>query len=260
MTVMRVYTGKERVNRAVALVLLVLGLVSLLGSAFSNSYVVAFIGLGLAFWGALLLYLVPSKHVRLDLLTATGISSFADIERILASSDSTAKGVYLPPRLLEDYQSSIVFVPSNAEVGLPKREEVDMEKLYSKQPDGIYLTPPGLALSRLFEKELNVSFTETDLSVLPKELPRLFERLEISKDTDISADDTTVTIRVGKHVFFDLCEEAAKLKRAHETIGSPLSSALACVLAKAAGKPVIIQKEENKPEQTTTVEYRLLEG
>jgi hypothetical protein len=257
--VIRIYIGKEHINKAIAFVLLVLGLVSLLGSAVYNSYVAVVIGLGLTFWGALLLYLVPSKRVRLDLLTAIGISSFADIERILTSSDSTAKGVYLPPKLLKDYESSLVFVPSNAEAGLPKREEVDMEKLYSKKPDGIYLTPPGLALSTLFEKELNVSFTETNLSILQKELPRLFEKLEISKDTSIEANDTTVTVRITKHIFTHLCEETGKLKRAHETLGCPLSSALACVLAKATGKPIVVQKEETTQDQTTTIEYRMLE-
>lgn len=256
---MRIYIGKEHINKAIALMMLVLGLVSLLGSAAYNSYVAAFIGLGLTFWGALLLYLVPSKRVRLDLLTATGISSFADIERILTSSDSTAKGAYLPPKLLKDYDSSLVFVPSNAEAALPEREEVDVKKLYSKKPEGIYLTPPGLALSRLFEKELNVSFTETDLKYLQKELPRLFEKLEISKDTSMTANDTTATITIAKHIFIPLCEETAKLRRAHETVGSPLSSALACALAKATGKPIIIQKEETTPDQTTAIQYRMLE-
>lgn len=259
MTVIRIYSEREHINRVIALMMLVLGLVSLLGSAVYNSYVAAFIGLGLTLWGALLLYLVPSKRVRLDLLTATGTSSFADIERILATSGSTAKGVYLPPKLLEDYQSSLVFVPTTAGTPLPKREEVDTEKLYSQKPEGIYLTPPGLALSRLFEKELNVSFTETDLKYLQKELPSLFEKLEISKDTGITVDDTTVTIRIGKHIFIPLCEETAKLKKAFETVGSPLSSSLACVLAKVTGKPVVIQKEETTQDQTTTIEYRMLE-
>jgi hypothetical protein len=257
--VIRIHSEREHINRAIALMVLVLGLVSLLGSAAYNSYVVAVIGLGLTFWGALPLYLVPSKQVRLDLLTATGTSSFADIERILATSGSTAKGVYLPPKLLEDYQSSLVFVPATAETALPKREEVDTEKLYSKKPEGIYLTPPGLALSRLFEKELNVSFTETDLKYLQKELPRLFEKLEISKDTSMTANDTTATITIAKHIFIPLCDEIAKLRRAHETVGSPLSSALACVLAKATGKPVTLQKEETTQDQTTTIEYRMLE-
>ncbi len=85
------------------------------------------------------------------------------------------------------------------------------------------------------------------------------EKLEISRDTIIEANDTTVTIRITKHIFRDLCEETGRLKKAHETIGCPLSSALACILAKATGKPIIIQKEENTPEQTTTIEYRMLE-
>jgi hypothetical protein len=197
--------------------------------------------------------------VRLDLLTATGTSSFADIERILTSTDSTAKGVYLPPKLLTDYQSSLVFVPTTAGTPLPKREEVDMMKLYSQKPEGIYLTPPGLALSRLFEKELNVSFTETDLKYLQKELPRLFEKIEISKDTSIETKDTTLTVRITRHIFIPICEETAKLKKAFETVGSPLSSALACILAKATGKPVTLQKEETTQDQTTTIEYRILE-
>jgi hypothetical protein len=134
-----------------------------------------------------------------------------------------------------------------------------MMKLYSRKPEGIYLTPPGLALSRLFEKELNVSFTETDLKSLQKELPSLFEKLEISKDTSITANDTSATITITKHIFISLCEETAKLKKAYETVGSPLSSALACVLAKATGKPVTLQKEETTQDRTTTIEYRMLE-
>jgi hypothetical protein len=35
--------------------------------------------------------------------------------------------------------------------------------------------------------------------------------------------------------------------------------ALACVLAKATGKPVTLQKEETTQDQTTTIEYRMLE-
>jgi adenine/guanine phosphoribosyltransferase-like PRPP-binding protein len=61
------------------------------------------------------------------------------------------------------------------------------------------------------------------------------------------------------HVFEDLCEETRKLKRTHETVGCPLSSALACVLAKATGKPVTIEKEEKLPDETTQIQYTVLE-
>ena len=251
--------GKEHVNRAIALMMLVLGLVSLLGSVLYSSYVAAFIGLGLSFWGALLLYISPSKHVRLDLFTAAASSSLADIQKVLVDSVSVLRGVYLPPKLLKDYRSSLVFVPSSTSTRLPKREEVDEENLRSKSPAGIYLTPPGLALSRLFEKELNVSFTETDLDYLQRELPKLFEKLEISKNTNVETVGATVIVTVSNHIFRALCEETSKLKRTHEAVGCPLSSALACALAKATGKPVTIEKEETLPDETTQIQYTVLE-
>lgn len=255
----RIRLGKNDINKAIALTMLVLGLVSLLGSAAYNSYVAAFVGLGLTFWGALLLYIVPSKHVRLDLLTATGISSFANIERILANYSSTVKGVYLPPKLLEDNQSSLVFVPSNAKAALPNREEVNVEKLHSRKPDGIYLTPPGQALSRLFENEMGKSFTTFDLEQLQEELPKLFEELEITKNTSMHIEDDIVTFEVGRHIFEDLCEETRELRRTHEALGSPFSSAIACALAKATGKPIIVEREEQTQNSATTMRYRILE-
>jgi len=262
LTVIRIRLGKEHVNKVIALMMLVLGLVSLLGSVLYSSYVAAFIGLGLSFWGALLLYIIPSKHVRLDLFTAAASSSLADIQKVLVDSASVSvpRGVYLPPKLLKDYRSSLVFVPSSTSTRLPKREEVDEENLRSKSPAGIYLTPPGLALSRLFEKELNVSFTETDLDYLQRELPKLFEKLEISKNTTVETVGATVIVTVSNHIFRALCEETSKLKRTHEAVGCPLSSALACALAKATGKPVIIEKEETTPDQSTTIRYIVLEA
>lgn len=257
--VIRIHIGREHVNKAVALTMLILGLLSLLGSAFYSSYVAAFIGLGLSFWGALLLYLVPSKHVRLDLLTAAAFSSLADTQKVLVDSDAVLRGIYLPPKLLKDYRSSLVFVPSGTPARLPTREELDEEKLRSKSPTGVYLTPPGLALSKLFEKELKVSFTETDLNYLQRRLPNLFEKLEISKNTTLETVAATVTVTVSDHIFRGLCEETAKLKRVHAAVGCPLSSALACALAKATGKPVAIEKEETTPEKSTFW-YIIMEG
>jgi hypothetical protein len=247
------------IYRVVPIVMLVLGLVSLLGSAFYVNYVLAFIGLGLTFWGALLLYLKSSKYVRLELLTATAASAISDIERILVNAKSNEKGVYLPPkRLLARYESSLVFIPSETGKPLPEPNEVSDEKLYSDSPNGIFLTPPGLALSRLFERKLGKSFTEATLDDLQQLLPRLFEELEITKNLSISIGGDTVAVEVINHIFKDLCEETRKLPKTHETVGCPFSSAIACALAKAAGKPVTIQQETQNPDGSTRIQYQLL--
>ena len=251
--------SKLNIYRIVPYTLLVFGLAALPASAFYSSYVLAFIGLGFTFWGALLLYLTPTKYVKLELLNATALSNLSNIERILSTAKANTKAIYLSPKHLKDYSSSLVFIPAQLDDPLPTPEETDTEKLHSKNPNGIFLTPPGLDLSRFFEKKLGKSFTETDLPEIRKELPELFEKLEITKNMYIQTENNTVTVELGKHVFKELCEETGKLERTHETVGCPLSSAIACVLAKATGKPVTIEKELQNPDGSTRIEYRLLE-
>jgi len=91
-------------------------------------------------------------------------------------------------------------------------------------------------------------------------LPKLFDELEITKTINIQTKDNTVTIGITNHIFKDLCEETKKLQKTHETIGCPLSSAIACALAKATGKPITIEKEEqSQDEKTTKIQYTILE-
>lgn len=247
----------SRILRIVASMMLLSSFVFLLASALYDSYVSAFSGLGLVFWGALLLLIVPTKYVKLELLTASS-SLQANFEEMLNVTAVHGKGVYLPPKLMRDYQSSLVFIPAKEGEVLPTREEIERTKTL-KTSRGLLLTPPGLALSRLFESKMGKSFTKLSLDQLQKELPKLFEELEITRTASISVEDDVVTVDVKNHVFKELCEENRKLQRTHEAVGCLFSSAIACALAKATGKPIIIQKEENTPEQTTTIEYRMLE-
>jgi len=138
-------------------------------------------------------------------------------------------------------------------------EETNPQELQSQNPEGLLLTPPGLALSKLLEKENRKPFTETSLKGLQKQLPKLLEELQITKNATAQTEGNTVIIETNNHIFEDLCKETRKLEKTHETIGCPLSSALACLLAKATGKPVTIEKEETLPDATTRIQYTLLE-
>jgi hypothetical protein len=247
LTVIRIRLGKEHVNKAVASLMLILGLSSL------------FVGLGLIWWGALLLLLTPTKHVRLELLTATATSSMVNTERLLVSNGSKARGVYLPPKLLHDYQSSLIYVPAQEGEPLPKREEIPEQNPQPQTSRAFFLTPPGLGLSRLFEKHIGRSFTETRPDELQRLLPRLFDELEITKNTLILLGPHGMKVELRNHIFEDLTEETDKLKLTSRTAGSPLSSAIACALAKATGKPVTILAEETTPDQTTTIQYSMHE-
>jgi len=225
-----------------------------------TSTIMAFIGLGLTFWGGLLLYITPSKHVPVELLNASTTSTLATIEKILTESNLTRKGIYLPPKYLKDFESSLAFIPFRAYQSLPIGTYEP--KLYSGNPNGIFLIPPGMALLKLFEKKLGTTFTRTDLNFLQNNLQKLLvEDLEIAEKAEIKIDGNIVIVEITNHVFNEVCQETKKLPRIHESIGCILSSGIACALAKVTGIPVIIENEEQSHNgKTMRIHCRMLEG
>lgn len=239
--------------------LLFLGLVALAFFVLYNTYILAFVGLGLTMWGALFLYIKPTKYVKSDLLNITSFSTLVNIEKLLTDTNANSAGIYLPPKRLQDYTSSLAFVSTKPNQPLPTTKETDTQKLEIKDPAGLLITPPGLALSKLLEKELKRSFTETSIKDLETRLPPLFDRLEITKHLSVQHEENGVTVNVRNSVLDDLCRQTAKLEKTHKTLGCPLSSALACIFAKATGKPISIEAEETGPDESTTIHFKILE-
>lgn len=116
--------------------LLMLGLTSILFSTFSSSYVLAFIGLGVTFWGALFLYIKPTKYVKLELLNSTSLSTLANIEKMLANAKANSQGIYLPPKRLQDHTSSLVFVPTKPDQSFQQRRKQTRKNLKPKTQQG----------------------------------------------------------------------------------------------------------------------------
>ena len=240
--------------------LIIFGVASLLTSIFYSSYILAFIGLGLTFWGTLFLYIKSTKYVKLELLNATSSSTLENIERILTTAGTNSKGIYLPPKNLQDNTASLVFIPTRPDQPLPTSVDTNPHRLQFQNPSGLLITPPGFALAKLFEKELKRPFTEPKAEDLQTLLPSLFEALQITKNFTIEAKDTTIKVEIRNHIFRDLCEETKHLERTNWAVGSPLSSALACVFAKSTGKPVVIITDETNLEGATTIQYGILES
>lgn len=251
---------RVNVNQISTFVMLSLGVAVVIGSMFYPSSFLAILGLSIIFWAAILFYIKPVKHVPLVLLNALAETSSSNIERILTEMDLTEKGVYLPPKSLKNIESSLIFIPETIKTPLPTPEETS-EKLYSENKKGVFITPPGYSLSRIFEKELRTSFTKTDLAYLQVNLPKLFtEELQIAETAEIRSQGNTITVELTNNIFKDICRETDNQPRSHAQVGCLLSSALACVFAKVSGKPIIIQSEIQTPEtKTVTIEYNVKE-
>jgi hypothetical protein len=229
-------------------------------SALNNSSFLAILGVSVAFWSVLLLFFTPTKHAFLDLLKASASASGSNIERALIEFNSAEKGVYLPPQNLQNFESSLVFVPKTPQTALPASNETN-DKLFTEKKNGLLLTPPGLALSMMFEQELGLSFRKINLPQMEKMITKIIHNLKFAEDAQVRIQDKTITLEVTGSIFNTLCQETRNSQpRTHAQVGCILASAFACAFAKASDKPITIQNDTLNPEtKTLIVEYHMEE-
>lgn len=267
--------------RLVSLFLLAFGLIALAFSIIYTSSILAFIGLGLTFWGTITLYIASEKYVKQTLLDTTIIPSLSNLNQILTELGYQGKAVYLPPKYLKDPETSKVYIPKNRNTRLPTPEETQQkeDKTFLKNPEAALITPPGISLSKLLEQTLGTSFTKVKLENLQKNLSKLFiEDLEIAENLEIQtkpasvaqkvADsismsqlkNNTIQVKITNSIYDGVCKEARKLTHICGSIGCPICSAIACAIAKASGKPVTIEKTESTEDgKVIEAYYRIIE-
>jgi hypothetical protein len=212
-----------------------IGALSLVTSIVSASTVLAFIGLGLTFWGALLLFIRPRYYVRTDVMDSTALSSLKTIDRVITGLGYSEKGIYIP---VGNPEKTVVFVPSQPLKEIPKPEQIE-NQTFVKNPEGITIVPPGMALANLFEKELGVKFTDWSLEEMTKRLPKLLiETLEMAQDCTITRDGDRVSFKFVESVFSEFCAKLKGSTKVCSSMGCPMCSAMACVLAQVTHRPV----------------------
>jgi hypothetical protein len=253
---------KINLTKLVCSALLSAGVIALAFSINSTSLILAFIGLGLIFWGAILFYIRPEKYVKETLFVNTTLSSLVNLEQMLTELVYQGKGVYLPPKYLKDFESSKIYLSAQDSMKLPPLKQTrDQENRIFLKDSGALITPPGMELSRLFEKTLGTSFMKVNLQYLEQNMPKLLiEDLEIAQKVEIKTENSRVHVRMESAIFKNLWKQAVKLRNVWCSLGDPLVSAIACALAKVTGKPVIVEKNQISNEgQTLDIEYCILE-
>lgn len=252
---------KRNSSKRVGYVLFLLGLLALFLSIVYASSILAFIGLGLIFWGALLTYLRQEKYVKAALLDSTAISSIENLNKIIKELKYKGKGIHLPSEYFKDPKSGLVYIPKRKKGAKMPRVRETSEKVFSQNTQGMFMTPPGLHLANYFENELGKDFAKADLKYLQSSLPKLFvEDLEIAEDLEIEIEDNTFRVKIVNSVYRDLCSKARKFSSICGSVGCPLCSAIACALARATGKPVVIAEDNSSEDcKTVDIQYMMLE-
>lgn len=255
-------TGR-RPSRLASYSILALGTCLLALSTVYSHIIAALIGLALAFWGCVLLYITPTSFVKSNLLNSTAISSLSAVSQMIDELGYAGKGVYIPPLYLGGVKGGTIFIPSNQEIIIPPAEELAEEKIFVKNPNGICLPPPGLALVNLYEDQLGKDLAKTDLDYLQQNLPKvLIEDLQIAEDFEMETQGNIITATITGSIYQDLCKRIRRTSpRACSSTGCPLCSSIALATARASGKPVTI--EDVKPSadnKKVEINLRLLEG
>jgi hypothetical protein len=259
---------KISLTKAVSWILLSVGAIALIASVIYASSILAFIGLGILFWGAILTYIKTEDYIKGTLLDASVLPSLVTLGQILQEFNYKGKPTYLPPKYFEDPETSKIYIAKQETSDLPPPDQIQKcENKFvirdSQSILGILLTPPGAELAKLFEKTLETSLTKVDLKYLQQNMPKLFvedleiaENLEIETNYDKSSEKTTKLIfpkqteydrfhiKIVDPICKDLCKKAQKIPHICGSVGCPICSAIACALAKASGKLVAIEKTE----------------
>jgi hypothetical protein len=252
----------------IGLAFIIPGALALIFSVLNNSNVLAFIGLGLTFWGALFFFVRPVRYVQSSLLDSTAISTYTTIDRIVKDLKFKGKSYYIPPYPKEVYlpeylkglKETVVFISADTG-GIPPIEELAKSKFLLENPNGICVAPPGLGLLTQFEKEMRKDITKLQLDEICESLPPLIvNNLRLAKDMEMTAEDNQVHVKVLDSTYKNLYMTEENLKSIL-SLGCPLVSAIACIISKATGKIVTIQKNSISPNgETIEVWYKFVEG
>lgn len=254
--------AKRRPNRAkdAGWILLSVGAALLLLSIIYSSSIPAFIGLGLVFWGIILSYVQNEQYVKEPIFEATAMSSIATLDQMIQEMGYAGKAVYLSPRYFKDPEAGKAYIPKQKEGQLPTPEQIQNQetRVFIENPPGMLVTPPGAELTKLFERNLGISFTRVDMTYVEQKLPKLLvEDLEIAQEVQIKIEGSKITIDTKASVYKNLSTETKRFPNVYNSLGSPLGSAFACAVAKATGKPIIIENETASEDgKSIKIEYR----
>jgi len=240
---------KRKPEGKIGYFLLLLGLTLMALAVVYSHNVSAFIGIALTFWGALLTYIKPTQFIRKEILDSTVVEPLKYIHQLLDGLEFKGTPTYISPGTLRGLRSATIYIPKSNRSPMPSDEQLSQEEPLIQNPQAIKLTPLGLGLSRLLEDELKTNFSTVDMEYLQHNLEQaLVEGLEITEAFAMEFTESTVQVEM-KGTIFDEIVEALDELDTHRRIGDPLTSALACILARSTRHPIIIEKVEREPKK-----------
>lgn len=250
---------RDQGTKSIAIILIGIGGASLLASYLYSSLILTFIGLGLTLWGAVIFYVVPSRHVPEKIMYAVALQMTKTLDSLLVGIGYKGEAIFYQCKYQDGLSQGYMFIPFDNVHKIPNIHEFRQEKVFYDNPKGISIFAPSQGLVELFEQELNVNFEDVDLVYVQENLTRLLiEDLNLIDDLAIENSNGVIRVTItGKACAYD-CDSINEQTQLGIHLGCPLCAALALVISKVAGKPVAI-KETNVKNDAIETSYAILD-
>jgi hypothetical protein len=228
---------------------LICGIALFVVSVLSGSMIISVIGLGLTFWGALLLLIPPPKHVEASFLITSVLPDYMTIDRMLNYLNPTTEAYNIPPcpkdinlpKHLEGLKQMVTFIPMEAAGGMPEIEDIARGEFLTKRPKGLLIASPGTGLLDRIEQKGKTDFTKIPAGELDEKLSVFLSELYLAKNIELTQNETGVVLKIDGSLYSELYTEKYHLKSIN-LLGCPLVNAAACAIAKSIGKPIMVQE------------------
>ena len=242
-----------------AVLFLTFGIILLITSVSLSSQTIAFVGLGLTFWGTFFLLVAPEKQVEGSFLVISTLPAYMTIDRMLKDFKPKNEVYCIPsytraidlPEYIKGLKQTVTFIPEENATGMAAIEDIAKGKLQIRNPKGFLVTPPGLYILDIIEQNSHTDLTKIPFYELVEKLPDWFDGLYLAKEIKLYTNENYITIEINDSLFKNLYSQKYNLQSVN-LVGCPLVSAAACAIAKSTGKPIIIQEIKTTPDGKIT--------
>ena len=247
--------ANNRYLSRIIVIVLVTGSLALLFSILYDVSTLAFVGLGLTFWGMLFLLLGSPKQIENNMPSDIASSTYTTIDRILNDFEYIGKAFHIPPypedacipEHLKRLREAVVYIAATEKARLPSYEEIAHGKFLLSNLKGILIVPPGIAILTDIENKLKVDFTKTNVYHFCEIMPQIIlEKYNLAKEIEITAEKNLLNIKITDSAYKRLYGKEFDCKSVH-LLGCPLVSAIAIALSKVTRSIVVIMDSKVSP-------------
>ncbi len=225
----------------------------------------AFVGLGLTFWGAVLSLTRNGRYVETRLLDGAAHSTYATIDRVLNQQGGANHAYYLPaypgnvsmPEYMKNLKDPTVYIAEGYD-GKPSLDDLSEGRFFSsKKSGGFYICSPGSGILDAVERILKVDLTKVSPSDLCDVLPKcLTETLNLAKDAQLTLNAQGAHFKATGMPYDSLYVDSKP--RSVSVLGCPVVGAVASALAKSSGKIVLVGEQMTFAQNTVSVQLNFV--